>query len=113
MILGSIRAALAMIHILRATQQGPCTTRDLAEGLAASGLPLAAKELYPLLQRLAHEGYVASALHVEPGRSGVRRYWTTRRGTHASDHLQPILRTLSGPRSSGPPSSARPGPLGG
>ena len=108
MILGSIRAGLAMVLILRATQQGPCTTRDLTEGLAASGLPMAAKELYPLLQRLAHEGYLASALHVEPGQSGVRRYWTTRRGTLASDHLQPILQSLAGPRPSGPPSPARP-----
>jgi DNA-binding PadR family transcriptional regulator len=96
-ILGTIHAGLAMVQILRATQQGPRTTRELAESLVASGLPVEVRALYPLLRRLSQEGYLASALHLEPGRPSVRRYWTTRRGTLASDHLQMVLAAVAGP----------------
>lgn len=97
MILGTIRAGLAMVQILRVTQQGPRTMEELVESLAASGLSVEIRALYPLLRRLSQEGYLASALHLEPGRAGVKRYWTTRRGTLASVHLQKILAAVGGP----------------
>jgi DNA-binding PadR family transcriptional regulator len=97
MILGTIHAGLAMVKILRATQQGPRTTRELVQTLQTSGLPLEARTLHPLLRRLVQEGYLASALHLEPGCAGVRRYWTTRRGTLASDHLQRVIAEVAGP----------------
>lgn len=97
MILGTIRSAMAMIALLRLAQQGPRTTSEFLESLDRLGLSFTAKALYPLLRRLSVEGCLTSALHLEQGRPGVRRYWSTRRGNLAADHFRAILAILAGP----------------
>ncbi len=97
MVLGTLRSALAMVALLRLAQQGPRTTSEFLESLDRLGLPFTARTLYPLLRRLSVEGCLASALHLEPGRPGVRRYWSTRRGNLAADHFRGILAILAGP----------------
>jgi DNA-binding HxlR family transcriptional regulator len=103
MLLETIRAALGMIAILRILQSGPRSPQALKELLSAGGILLEDKVLKGLLRRLVREGFVTQALHVEPGKGGERRYWTTRRGTLASDSLQGPVGVLGG----GAPGSLR------